>query len=215
MRSCTPARRGSRDRCRRWPFHGRIGFRARILSLKREACERTHDKRDAKNAVRIRDPMILLRVARKTAPNLKGRGRKCHNTLVMIALIQRVTRAEVRVGERILGAIELGIAALIGVRRADEESDADRLIERMLGYRIFPDPAGRMNLDLGSVGGGSSSFRNLPRGRHARGMRSGLQYGRASRQGQCALRVLVQRASERPPARCQRRIRGTHAAVAD
>ena len=64
----------------------------------------------------------------------------------MIALIQRVTRAEVRVGERILGAIELGIAALIGVRRADEESDADRLIERLLGYRIFPDAAGRMKV---------------------------------------------------------------------
>ena len=72
----------------------------------------------------------------------------------MIALIQRVTRAEVRVGERLLGSIELGIAALVGVRRTDTTSDADRLIERVLGYRIFPDGAGRMNLDLGSVGGG-------------------------------------------------------------
>src|ERR1039457_3043450 len=72
----------------------------------------------------------------------------------MIALIQRVTRAEVRVGERLLGTIERGIAALVGVRRADDSSDADRLIERVLGYRIFPDPAGRMNLDLGAVGGG-------------------------------------------------------------
>jgi D-aminoacyl-tRNA deacylase len=71
----------------------------------------------------------------------------------MIALIQRVTRAEVRVAERIVGAIEQGIVALVGVRRADEPSDADRLLERLLGYRIFADAAGRMNLDLRAVGG--------------------------------------------------------------
>jgi hypothetical protein len=85
----------------------------------------------------------------------------------MIALIQRVTRAEVRVGERLLGSIELGIAALVGVRRTDTTSDADRLIERVLGYRIFPDGAGRMNLDLGSVGGGPGSARRRPRSRRA------------------------------------------------
>jgi D-aminoacyl-tRNA deacylase len=71
----------------------------------------------------------------------------------MIALIQRVTRAEVRVAERIVGAIEHGMVALVGVRRADEPSDADRLLERLLGYRIFADAAGRMNLDLRAVGG--------------------------------------------------------------
>jgi D-tyrosyl-tRNA(Tyr) deacylase len=71
----------------------------------------------------------------------------------MIALIQRVTRAEVRVAERIVGAIEHGMVALVGVRRADAPSDADRLLERLLGYRIFADAAGRMNLDLRAVGG--------------------------------------------------------------
>jgi D-aminoacyl-tRNA deacylase len=72
----------------------------------------------------------------------------------MIALIQRVTRAEVRVAERIVGAIAHGMVALVGVRRTDEPSDADRLLERLLGYRIFADAAGRMNLDLRAVGGG-------------------------------------------------------------
>jgi D-tyrosyl-tRNA(Tyr) deacylase len=71
----------------------------------------------------------------------------------MIALIQRVTRAEVRVAERIVGAIELGMVALVGVRRSDEPSNADRLLERLLGFRIFADAAGRMNLDLRAVGG--------------------------------------------------------------
>jgi D-tyrosyl-tRNA(Tyr) deacylase len=72
----------------------------------------------------------------------------------MIALIQRVSRADVRVGERIVGAVEHGIAALVGVRRADGPGDADRLLERLLGFRIFADAAGRMNLDLRTVGGG-------------------------------------------------------------
>ena len=85
----------------------------------------------------------------------------------MIALIQRVTRAEVRVGERIVGAIEHGIVALVGVRRADEPSDADRLLERLLGYRIFADAAGRMNLDLRAVGGGAAPRPAIhARGRH-------------------------------------------------
>jgi D-tyrosyl-tRNA(Tyr) deacylase len=72
----------------------------------------------------------------------------------MIALIQRVIRAEARVGERIVGAIGHGIAALIGVRRDDAPADADRLLERLLGFRIFADAADRMNLDLRAVGGG-------------------------------------------------------------
>ncbi|HTY95044.1 MAG TPA: D-aminoacyl-tRNA deacylase [Steroidobacteraceae bacterium] len=72
----------------------------------------------------------------------------------MIALIQRVTRAEVRVGTRVTGAIGRGVLALIGVQKEDTESDADRLLERLLGYRIFADGEGRMNLDVRSIGGG-------------------------------------------------------------
>jgi D-aminoacyl-tRNA deacylase len=72
----------------------------------------------------------------------------------MIALIQRVTRAEVRIGERVSGAIDRGILALIGVARGDDPAAADRLLERVLTYRIFPDDAGRMNLSLRELGGG-------------------------------------------------------------
>jgi D-tyrosyl-tRNA(Tyr) deacylase len=116
----------------------------------------------------------------------------------MIALIQRVTRAEVRVGERILGAIELGIAALVGVRRADDASDADRLIERVLGYRIFPDPAGRMNLDLGSVGGGLLLIPQFTLAADtARGMRPGFSTAAAPEQARALFDYLVRRSSER------------------
>jgi D-aminoacyl-tRNA deacylase len=72
----------------------------------------------------------------------------------MIALIQRVTRADVRIGERTAGAIGHGILALIGVSHGDDESTAGRLLERVLTYRIFPDAEGRMNLSLQDTAGG-------------------------------------------------------------
>ncbi|MGC8520570.1 MAG: D-aminoacyl-tRNA deacylase [Steroidobacteraceae bacterium] len=72
----------------------------------------------------------------------------------MIGLIQRVARAEVRTQGRQLGTIGRGMLALIGVRREDERARAERLLERLLTYRIFPDPAGRMNLSLRDTGGG-------------------------------------------------------------
>jgi D-aminoacyl-tRNA deacylase len=72
----------------------------------------------------------------------------------MITLIQRVMRADVRVNGEIVGAIERGILALIGVRKRDDEAAADRLLERILTYRIFPDAEGRMNLSLKEVPGG-------------------------------------------------------------
>lgn len=72
----------------------------------------------------------------------------------MIALLQRVTQASVCVDDSVLGGIDRGILALIGVQKDDTEDRAIRLLDRILGYRIFPDAAGRMNLDLKAVHGG-------------------------------------------------------------
>ena len=72
----------------------------------------------------------------------------------MIALIQRVTRAEVRVKGEAVGAIERGILALIGVRKGDDQASADRLLERLVSYRIFPDAQGRMNLSIRDIANG-------------------------------------------------------------
>jgi D-tyrosyl-tRNA(Tyr) deacylase len=72
----------------------------------------------------------------------------------VIALIQRVNHAQVRVEDRVAGEIGRGTLALIGVRRGDDRASADRLIERVLGYRIFPDDQGRMNRSLRDIGGG-------------------------------------------------------------
>jgi D-tyrosyl-tRNA(Tyr) deacylase len=72
----------------------------------------------------------------------------------MIALIQRVTEARVEVEGEIVGRIGVGILALVGVERGDGEAEAARLAERVIGYRIFPDAEGKMNLSLAQAGGG-------------------------------------------------------------
>ena len=72
----------------------------------------------------------------------------------MIALIQRIARADVQVESQSVGAISRGILALIGVRRGDDTVAADRLLERVLTYRIFPDEQGKMNRSLRDIQGG-------------------------------------------------------------
>ena len=72
----------------------------------------------------------------------------------MIGLIQRVARADVQVDSETVGTIGRGILALIGVRRGDDALSADRLLERLLTYRIFPDEQGKMNLSLLDIKGG-------------------------------------------------------------
>ncbi len=72
----------------------------------------------------------------------------------MIALIQRVREAEVRVAGESLGRIGPGILALIGMVHGDSAAQAERLLQRILGYRIFADQAGRMNCSLTQTGGG-------------------------------------------------------------
>lgn len=72
----------------------------------------------------------------------------------MIALIQRVTNAQVVVDSQTIGSIEQGILALIGVEKEDSLANADRLLERLLGYRIFSDQEDKMNLSVSDIGGG-------------------------------------------------------------
>ena len=72
----------------------------------------------------------------------------------MIALIQRVGEAAVHVdGERV-GAIGAGLLALVAVEPRDDEARTQRMAERLLGYRVFADEAGRMNRSLADIGGG-------------------------------------------------------------
>ncbi len=72
----------------------------------------------------------------------------------MIGLLQRVGTARVEVAGETVGAIETGLLVLVGVERGDREEQADRLLERLLGYRVFADSEGKMNLSVCDVGGG-------------------------------------------------------------
>jgi len=72
----------------------------------------------------------------------------------LIALIQRVSEAAVTVETRTVGRIGRGILALIGMEKGDGLPQAERLLERVLTYRIFEDADGRMNLSLRDAGGG-------------------------------------------------------------
>ena len=71
----------------------------------------------------------------------------------MIALLQRVTEATVRVDAAVVGTIGPGLVVLLGVEPTDREAEADRLVERVLGYRVFDDAAGRMNRSVLDAGG--------------------------------------------------------------
>jgi len=82
----------------------------------------------------------------------------------MIGLLQRVSEAAVHIQDVIPGAVTSqanlvgrighGMLALIGVEQGDGEEQAQRLVQRMLAWRMFDDPQGKMNLDLGQAGGG-------------------------------------------------------------
>lgn len=72
----------------------------------------------------------------------------------MLALIQRVASASVTVDDAVVGAIGPGLLALVGVEPGDDEPQIRRLAQRLLGYRVFADDAGKMNRSLSDIGGG-------------------------------------------------------------
>jgi D-aminoacyl-tRNA deacylase len=72
----------------------------------------------------------------------------------MITIIQRVTTAKVTVNNQDIGKIDTGILALVAVEKEDNQKNAERLLERILNYRIFADNNDRMNLSLKDINGG-------------------------------------------------------------
>ena len=71
----------------------------------------------------------------------------------MIGLLQRVRQAQVDIGTERIAEIGAGLLVLVGVQRDDNEATADRLLQRLLGYRVFADDAGKMNLNIHQVRG--------------------------------------------------------------
>ena len=72
----------------------------------------------------------------------------------MKALIQRVRHARVEVDGETVGAIDQGLLVLVGVEREDDRAKADKLLGKLLAYRVFADDEGRMNRSLSDIGGG-------------------------------------------------------------
>jgi len=72
----------------------------------------------------------------------------------MIALIQRVTHAQVAVNKQVIGQIDQGVLAFISVEKNDELVNADKLLKRLIGYRIFSDQDDKMNLSVTDINAG-------------------------------------------------------------
>ena len=72
----------------------------------------------------------------------------------MLALIQRVKEARVEVAAEVVGAIEQGLLVFLGIERDDTNADADRLLKKVLAYRVFADAENKMNLSVQDVNGG-------------------------------------------------------------
>lgn len=71
----------------------------------------------------------------------------------MKALIQRVTEASVTVSGEVIGEINQGLLVLLGVEKKDDEHSVDKMVERLLAYRVFSDEAGKMNLSVSDIRG--------------------------------------------------------------
>jgi D-tyrosyl-tRNA(Tyr) deacylase len=116
----------------------------------------------------------------------------------MIGLLQRVTEARVDVGSECVGRIRKGLAVLVGVERGDGPDQAGRLLERLLGYRVFPDEQGRMNLSLADIGGGLLLVPQFTLAADTRkGMRAGFSTAAAPEEGERLFDDLVLAARSR------------------
>ena len=72
----------------------------------------------------------------------------------MRALLQRVSHAEVRVEDRLVGKIQRGLLVLLGLDREDDQAAVERMLDKLLAYRVFPDDQGRMNCSVTDIAGG-------------------------------------------------------------
>jgi len=116
----------------------------------------------------------------------------------VIGLIQRVASAGVAVDGRCIGEIAQGLLVLVGVQRHDGEAQADRLLERVLGYRVFEDAHGRMNLSLSDIGGGLLLVPQFTLAADTRkGRRPSFSSAAAPAEGRVLFEYLLRRAAER------------------
>lgn len=118
----------------------------------------------------------------------------------MKALIQRVRQARVEVAGEVVGAIDQGLLVFVGVEREDDQARADKLLHKLLRYRVFADAEGRMNRSLSDIGGGLllvSQFTLVADTRS--GLRPSFSSAAMSEQGEALYDYLVQQAGVQHP----------------
>lgn len=118
----------------------------------------------------------------------------------MKALIQRVSAARVEVAGEIVGAIDQGLLALVGVEPQDDPASTERLLHKLLNYRVFADIEGKMNLSLGDIGGGLLLVSQFTLAADTRkGLRPSFSSAAPPAQGAALFDHLVEQARARHP----------------
>jgi len=116
----------------------------------------------------------------------------------MIALLQRVLKAEVRIEGTVVAAIGHGLLAFVGVRPNDDAGTAQKLLEKVLKYRVFADDAGRMNLSLTNIAGELLLVPQFTLAADTRpGLRPGFSTAAPPEQGRALYEALLQGARAR------------------
>lgn len=118
----------------------------------------------------------------------------------MKALLQRVLNARVELGGEVVGAIDQGLLVLVGVEPQDTQTSADKLLHKLLNYRVFSDAAGKMNLSLKEVGGGLLLVSQFTLAADTRsGLRPSFSTAAPPAQGEALFDYLVQQARAQHP----------------
>lgn len=118
----------------------------------------------------------------------------------MKGLIQRVRGARVEVEGEIVGAIDHGLLVLVGVEPQDDEASVNRLLHKLLNYRVFGDDEGKMNLSLSDVGGGLLLVSQFTLAADTRkGLRPSFSSAAPPEKGAALFDLLVEQARERHP----------------
>jgi D-tyrosyl-tRNA(Tyr) deacylase len=118
----------------------------------------------------------------------------------MISVVQRVTRAEVDVGGTCIGKIERGVLALVAVEKGDRDPEADRLAERLVNFRLFPDRDDRMNLSVKAVEGALLLVPQFTLAADTRkGTRASFAGAAPPKEGERLFRRLVEATKQRHP----------------
>ena len=132
----------------------------------------------------------------------------------MLSLIQRVSRASVEVDGQVVGEIGDGLLALVGVEPGDGPNQLRRMAQKLLGYRVFADDAGKMNRSLADIGGGLLLVSQFTLAADTRsGMRPGFSTAAPPEEAERVFNQLLQACRQQHPGRVETGRFGAHMVI--